>query len=74
MSHHQNAGPSAAGQGNDVQMSHHQITESPALEQDNDVQISNTIDIYRPKTWEQLEGQEKSPATQAATINKDQLP
>jgi hypothetical protein len=38
-------------------MSHHRDTESPTAGQDDDVQMSNTIDIYRPKTWEQLEGQ-----------------
>jgi hypothetical protein len=36
--------------------------------------MSNTIDIYRPKTWEQLEGQDGSSATQAATVSRDQLP
>jgi hypothetical protein len=70
MSHHENA----AGQDNDVQMSQPQITESPAPGQDGDIQMSNTIAIYRPKTWEQLEGQDKSPVTQAATVNKDQIP
>jgi hypothetical protein len=70
MSHHENA----AGQDNDVQMSQPQITEPSAPGQDDDVQMSNTIAIYRPKTWEQLEGQDKSPVTQAATVNKDQIP
>jgi hypothetical protein len=70
MSHHENA----AGQDNDVQMSQPQIADSPAPRQDEDVQMSNTIAIYHPKTWEQLEGQDKSPVMQAATVNKDQIP
>jgi hypothetical protein len=56
MSHHRNTGSPAARQDDDVQMSHHRNTESPAPGQDDDFQMSNTIDIYRPKTWEQLEG------------------
>jgi hypothetical protein len=72
MSHHQDTGSPAAGQGNDVPMSQPRDTESPAAEQDDDVQMSNTIDIYRPKTWEQLEGHDTS--SQAATVSRDQLP
>jgi hypothetical protein len=34
--------------------------------------MSNTIDIYRPKTWEQLEGHDTS--SQAVTVSRDQLP
>jgi hypothetical protein len=43
-------------------------------EPDDDVQMSNTMDIYRPKTWEQLEGYDTSSAMQAATVSRDQLP
>jgi hypothetical protein len=55
-------------------MSHHRNTESPAAGQDDDVQTSNTVDIYRPRTWEQLEGQDGPSATQAAMVSRDQLP
>jgi hypothetical protein len=55
-------------------MSHHENTESPAAGQNDDVQIGNTVDIYRPKTWEQLEGHDTSSAMQAATVCRDQLP
>jgi hypothetical protein len=55
-------------------MSHYKNTESPTARQDDDVQMSNSIDIYHPKTWEQLEGQDSSSAIQAATVSRDQLP
>jgi hypothetical protein len=55
-------------------MSHHENTKPPMVEQDDDVQMSNTVDIYHPKTWEQLEGYDTSSAMQAATVSRDQLP
>jgi hypothetical protein len=55
-------------------MSHHRNTESPTAGQDDDVQMSNTVDIYRPRTWEQLEGHDSPSATQAAMVSRDQLP
>jgi hypothetical protein len=33
-----------------------------------------TINIYHPKTWEQLEAQQAPSITEAATVNMDQLP
>jgi hypothetical protein len=36
--------------------------------------MSDTVDIYHPKTWEQLEGHDTSAAMQAVTVSKDQLP
>jgi hypothetical protein len=74
MSRHENTGSPTTGQGNDVPMSQPQDTEPPTAEQDDDVQMSNMVDIYRPKTWEQLEGHDTSTAMQAATVSKDQLP
>jgi hypothetical protein len=55
-------------------MSHREITESPAADQAEDVQMGNTVDIYRPKTWEQLQAQKAPSITQSATVSKDQLP
>jgi hypothetical protein len=55
-------------------MAQPQDTEPATAEPDNDVQMSNTVDIYRPKTWEQLEGHDTSSAMQAATVSRDQLP
>jgi hypothetical protein len=55
-------------------MSHHRDTESPTAGPAEDVQMGNTVDIYRPKTWEQLEAQRAPSITEAATVNKDQLP
>jgi hypothetical protein len=34
--------------------------------------MSNTVNIYCPKTWEQLKGYDTS--SQAATVDRDQLP
>jgi hypothetical protein len=53
-------------------MSHYRDTESPAAEQDGDVQMSNTVDIYHPRTGEQLKGYNTS--SQVATVDRDQLP
>jgi hypothetical protein len=55
-------------------MSHREITESPAADQAEDVLMGNTVDIYRPKTWEQLQAQKAPSSTQSATVSKDQLP
>jgi hypothetical protein len=55
-------------------MSHREITESPAAEQAEDIQMGNTVDIYRPKTWEQLQAQKAPSSTESATVSKDQLP
>jgi hypothetical protein len=55
-------------------MSHHEITESPDAGQNDNVQMSNTVDIYRPRTWEQLEGHGTSSAMQVTTVSRDQLP
>jgi hypothetical protein len=55
-------------------MSHREITESPAVDPAEDVQMGNTVDIYRPRTWEQLEEQRAPTITEAATVSKDQLP
>jgi hypothetical protein len=55
-------------------MAQPQDTEPPMAELDDDVQMSNTVDIYSPKTWEQLEGQDTSAAMQAVTVSRDQLP
>jgi hypothetical protein len=55
-------------------MSHHRDTESPTTGPAEDVQMGNTVDIYRPRTWEQLEEQRAPSVTEAATISKDQLP
>jgi hypothetical protein len=74
ISHHQDTGSPAARQNDNIQMTHYRNTKSPAPRQDDDVQMSNTIDIYYPKTWEQLEGQDGSSATQVATVSRDQLP
>jgi hypothetical protein len=74
MSHYENAGSPATGQGNDVPLSQPQDTKPPPADQDDDVQMSNTVDIYHPKTWEQLEGQDTSAAMQAAIVSRDQLP
>jgi hypothetical protein len=74
MSHHENTGSPATGHGNDVPMAQAQDIEPPTAEPDDDIQMSNTVDIYRPKTWEQLEGNDTSSAKQVATVSKDQLP
>jgi hypothetical protein len=74
MSHHENTGAPATKQGNDIPMAQPQDTEPPMAEPDNDVQISNTIDIYCPKMWEQLEGHDTSSAIQVARVSRDQLP
>jgi hypothetical protein len=74
MSHHENTGAPATEQGNDVPMAQPQDTEPPMAEPDDDVQMSNTMDIYRPKTWEQLEGHDTSSAMQVATVSRDQRP
>jgi hypothetical protein len=55
-------------------MSHHRDTESPTAGPAEDVQMGNTVDIYRPRTWEQLEEQRAPSVTEAATVSKDQLP
>jgi hypothetical protein len=52
-------------------MSYHRNTKSPTAGQDNDVQMSNTIDIYHPRTWEQLEGQDSPSAMQTAIVSRD---
>jgi hypothetical protein len=52
-------------------MSHREITKSPAADQAEDVQMGNTVDIYRPKTWEQLQAQKAPSITQSATVSKD---
>jgi hypothetical protein len=72
MSHHRDTESPAAGRGNDDPTPQPRDTESPAAEQDGDVQMSNTVDIYRPRTWEQLEAHVTS--SQAATVDRDQLP
>jgi hypothetical protein len=74
MSHHENTGAPATEPGNDAPMAYPQDTEPPTAEPDDDVQMSNTMDIYHPKTWEQLEGHDTSLAMQAATVSRDQLP
>jgi hypothetical protein len=74
MSHHRDTRSPATGQGNDIPMPQPQDTEPPTAEQDDDVQMSNTVDIYHPKTWEQLEGHDTSSAMQAVTVSRDQLP